>query len=76
MVDGEASDQFDRVLVGADALPTSPDQLHGECAASAALPEDLNLSHILRSADRHNDLTDQGTQQLLAVSVGGRLRAP
>lgn len=73
---GEPADQLDRVLRCAGSLRAAADQPDGQLAARPALPEDLDLGDVLRSADGDDDLADQRPQQLLAVTVGGRVRCP
>src|SRR5437764_9734003 len=76
VVDGEATDQVDRVLVGADAFAAAADQADAELAACPALPEDLDLGDVLRPSHGDHDLADQGAEQLLAIAVAGGLGRP
>src|SRR5439155_9851404 len=48
VVHGEAADQLDRVLLGPESLAATSDQTDRERAASAALPEGLDLGDVLR----------------------------
>ena len=58
------------------ALGPALDQCHGQLAASAAFPDELHLSPTGLLFDGDDHFADQGAQQLLAVSGGGRIRRP
>jgi hypothetical protein len=76
MVCGEATDQLDRVLTEPTAVRAAGVELDRQLAASAALPRDLDRRLALLSVNGHDDLCDQGAQQLLAVAIGCRVRRP
>ncbi len=77
VVDSEAADEVDGVLVGADrglAAPASD----GQFGERAALPADeqVGVAGVVVAHDGDLHVIDQGPQQLLAVAVGGRGRVP
>src|SRR5207245_8245609 len=76
VMDCQPADQLDRGLVGAHALTTATDEADRQLAASAALPEDLDLGDVLGAADCDHDFAKQRAQQFLAVAVTCALGRP
>jgi hypothetical protein len=76
-VHGQAADQVDGVLAGAD-LGLAAAQLDGQLADRAAFPpqHQAGVRAGVVAVQRDVDLVDQGAQQLFAVLVGGRGRVP
>ena len=74
---GQAADQADGVLVGAD-LRLRAAQRDGQLADRAAFPPQdqagVRVGVVAAGGDVH--LVQQGAQQLLAVLVGGGRRVP
>jgi hypothetical protein len=76
-VHGQSPDEVDGVLVGAD-LGLRAAQRDGQLADRAAFPPQDQAGVRVRAvaAGGDVDLIEQGTQQLLAVLVGGGRRVP
>jgi len=74
-MDGQAADQADGVLAGAD-LGLRAAQRHGQLADSAAFPPQHQAGVRVRVIAAEGDVhfVGQGAQQLLAVLVGGGRR--
>ena len=77
VVDGEAADQVDGVLAGADLRWLALER-DGQLGDRAAFPaqQQVGAAFGVVAADGDVDLVQQGAQQLLAVLVGGGGRVP
>ena len=77
VVHGQATDQLDGVLAGADRRRLAFER-HHQLADRAALPAQQQVGSTLGgvAVDGDVDLLQQGAQQLLAVLVGGGRRRP
>ena len=75
VVGGEAGEQRDRVLVGADRGLVSW-QRDDQLGDRAAPPADRDGRAVLLALDVEDDFFDQAAQELLAVAVGGCGRGP
>src|SRR5206468_7400607 len=76
VMDGEAANQSNGLLVGASRGSAARRQRHVELVEKATVPSQGEVRARLALLDRDDDLLDQGTQQLLAIAVGGRRRRP
>jgi hypothetical protein len=73
VVVGEALEQFDRVLVGADRGLGARER-DGELGDRAAAPAQRERRAALLARDVEDHFFDESAQQLFAVAVGGRWR--
>ena len=78
VVDGEAAQQVDGVLVGAQPVGWFALERHGQFGDRAALPaqQQLGAAAVVVAVHADADLVEQGAQQLFAVLVGGGRRRP
>ena len=78
VVDGEAADQADGVLVGAEPSRGLALDGDGQLADRPAFPaqHQVGVSGVVVAVDGDVDFVQQGAQQLLAVLVGGGRRVP
>jgi hypothetical protein len=77
VMDGQAADQLDRVVIGAD-LGLGPFERNRQVADRATFPADLQLGAAGGAIgwDGDDDVVQEGVQQLFAVLFGGARRGP
>jgi len=74
VVHGQAADQVDGVLVGAEPLLLPGDDRDGQVGDGAAFPAEHQIGAARGPVDGDDDLAEQRGQEFLAVPVGGARR--